>query len=168
MRRDRIEELARFLLNRVPDEHFDLGAWGRKGFAEHECGTAACALGWATVCFPGDGLRMDYSEASARGGTVLYGNEVGFAAAKSFFEIPLDHATRLLATPGSREEVARRLLEYVENPDGVYRRLAEQSLERWERRERRALAPSLGRRRRRRLGSLAAASSRRARIAQLD
>ena len=168
MRRDRIEELARFLLNRVPDDRFDLSAWGQKGFAEHECGTAACALGWATVCFPEDGLRMDYSEASARGGTVLYGNEVGFAAARSFFEIPLDHATRLLATPGSREEVARRLLAYVNNPDGVYRSLIEQSSESWERRERRALAPSLGRRPRRNLGSLAAGSPTGSRISKLD
>ena len=129
MRADRLRILAAFLLDRVPGEHFRVGIWGQEGFARRECGTAACALGWATICFPEDGLRMDYSEAGPSGGTVVYGDTFGFDAARSFFEIPLSHATWLFATPGRRNDVARRLLAYTENPDGVFRELVERSLQ---------------------------------------
>lgn len=56
--RRRLRKLAEFLRTRVPRKRFDMGFFGDEGFAENKCGTSACALGWATVCFPRSGLRM--------------------------------------------------------------------------------------------------------------
>ena len=126
MREDRLEKLALYLLHQVPREHFDIGVWGTPGFEAHDCGTAACALGWATVCFPGEGLRMRYDEAG-RSGAVCFEGETGFDAASRFFEIPFAHAAVLLSVPGDLEEVARRLSDYIDDPESALRRLKERA-----------------------------------------
>ena len=120
---DRLEKLAHFLEHDVRAEEFDMGTWGQRGFWEHACGTAACAMGWATVCFPGEGLRMVFPKASEWTGSVIYDGASGFEAAARFFEIPFDHALRLFGTRGSPGAVAERLLEYIGDPGGLYRRL---------------------------------------------
>ena len=119
MREDRLEKLGRFLLHDVKRENFDIGAWGLRGFQSGACGTAACALGWATVCFPGEGLRMVFPKPSELLGSVIYDGETGFEAAASFFEVPFEHAFRLFSTPGSSEAVAQRLLDYIADPEGT-------------------------------------------------
>ena len=123
MREDRFEKLGQFLLHDVKLENFDVGVWGLRGFQSGACGTAACALGWATVCFPSDGLRMVFPKPSEPLGSVIYDGETGFEAAARFFEVPFEHAFRLFSTPGSSEAVAQRLLDYVADPDGTYRSL---------------------------------------------
>ena len=47
-------KLADFLENQVPAKRFDMGDWasGPDLSTAPECGTSACALGWATVAFP--------------------------------------------------------------------------------------------------------------------
>jgi hypothetical protein len=50
MNRERLLRLADFLEKEVPDDQFDMGQWASKE-ALGECGTAGCALGWAT-CIP--------------------------------------------------------------------------------------------------------------------
>ena len=101
--------LAAFLYERVPDEHFSMRNWGQEGFAQHACGTAACAMGWATVCFADDGLAMDYTEAGPSGGTVVYGGYCGFQAAEAFFDISPARANLLFGPPGTRADVIQRL-----------------------------------------------------------
>jgi hypothetical protein len=120
VREDRIEKLGRFLLHDVKHENFDIGVWGLRGFQSGACGTAAGALGWATVCFPDEGLRMVFPKASESLGSVIYDGETGFEAAARFFEIPFDHAFRIFSTPGSSEAVAQRLLDYIADPDATY------------------------------------------------
>ena len=108
MRRDRLLQLAAFLM-RVPDEHFSMRNWGQEGFAQHACGTAACAMGWATVCFADDGLAMDYTAAGPSGGTVVYGEHYGFEAAAAFFDLSSREADTLFGGSGTRAQVIRWL-----------------------------------------------------------
>jgi hypothetical protein len=124
LRVDRLEKLAIYLLHDVPEAGFDMSSWGQTGFAEGECGATACALGWATRCFPGEGLRM---VARDGGATVSYDGEYAYDAARRFFEIPYRHAAKLFSAPGTTEDVAHRLLAYLRDPDRLYRELREAS-----------------------------------------
>lgn len=56
----KLQTLAAFLRSYVQDEWFDLISWSTEGFPEQECGTTACAVGWATQCpeFAGMGLSL--------------------------------------------------------------------------------------------------------------
>lgn len=58
MNKERLKTLADFLENLVENGNkFDMGTW----FRENECGTTACALGWATKIpeFKDAGLGVD-------------------------------------------------------------------------------------------------------------
>ena len=123
MRVDRLEKLSKYLREDVPRSHFDTAVWARRGFEDRECGTSACALGWATICFPGEGLRLEYDDSSDCGG-VVYEGEMGFDAAARFLDIPFEHAVVLFGVPGAIDEVAQRLVDYVRDPEAVYRRYA--------------------------------------------
>lgn len=58
MNTERLIELHR-MLSEVPEEYFDMGIFGTRDFQNLECGSAACALGWAAVHppFVEQGLR---------------------------------------------------------------------------------------------------------------
>lgn len=56
--RERLRLLAQFL-RLVPEERFDLMSWADSDFQTNECGTAACACGWATVIFPEFQLKKE-------------------------------------------------------------------------------------------------------------
>lgn len=62
MNKERLLKLAA-LLDTVPDDKFDMGAWGtsaRPIAKTPRCVTAACALGWATAIpeFHAEGLQL--------------------------------------------------------------------------------------------------------------
>lgn len=54
---DRLLKLASFLRTEVPPDKFDMKWFTNArgdGICLQDCGTTACALGWATVVFPGE------------------------------------------------------------------------------------------------------------------
>ncbi len=108
-------KLADFLEHKVKSRQFDLATWGTAGFLEKECGSAACAAGWATVCFQGSGLTLvdnyaDHCDIVYRRGRKTF---EGFEACMNFFEIDRELAEHLFdpdeyTRPG-RMDVVRRL-----------------------------------------------------------
>ena len=56
--KEKLLKLAKFLEEEVQDPWFDLDKWATKGFTEKQCGSTACAVGWATACFPDSGLHL--------------------------------------------------------------------------------------------------------------
>lgn len=94
MHKDRLLMLANVLDNVTP-EKFDLGCWRKQS----ECGTTACAVGWAMVtpAFNKLGLTSysyDYEE-GIHLQIPVYGEEEGFNAVMSFFDITRDVAVYL-------------------------------------------------------------------------
>ncbi len=120
--RDKLLELARFLVEEVKSPWFDLNSWAEKGFPEKACGTTACAVGWATVCFPQCGLKL-WRSAGAHSDSLalLYelGDETfhGIYAVRTFFGISPDEAEYLFLSytyerrSNKRTNVAKRLKE---------------------------------------------------------
>ena len=90
-------KLADFLEFKVKNRWFDLEYWADREFPEKKCGTAACAAGWATVCFPRSGLTLLPSVRFAGGGDleVAYETLRGFDACMAFFKINRDEAEHL-------------------------------------------------------------------------
>ncbi len=92
--KNRLTKLADFLAKKVKPGWFNLSSWATRGFLEKECGTTACAAGWATVAFPNQGLelRKRYSDRSILDLTFLprTGRRITdpFQAAAVFFDIP--------------------------------------------------------------------------------
>jgi hypothetical protein len=79
-------------------EHFDMETWGDGGDDDmHQCGTAACALGWATTIpeIRKAGLRFLFEEPVLvkRGKIVDY----GFGAAMQVFDIDMDQAHHIFS-----------------------------------------------------------------------
>ncbi len=111
--KEKLLKLARFLIEEVKPEWFDLSNWADKGFSQKKCGTTACAAGWATVCFPRSGLKLR----SGSLGSLEYRDELGFAAAMAFFGITRDEAYYLFdpvsyeSPHNKRRNVAKRLRE---------------------------------------------------------
>lgn len=59
--RKRLLLLADFIVEQVPKDRFYMGSFGAYGTVTadlNECGTQACALGWATVLFRSLGVKM--------------------------------------------------------------------------------------------------------------
>lgn len=91
MNKTRLLLLADALETRVPADHFDLREW-REGddgrnvsdgdLLNHECGTVACAVGWACALpeFKAEGLSYDGAMPDFKGST-------HFCAVNDFFEI---------------------------------------------------------------------------------
>lgn len=57
MNAERLTKLADFLESSVPDDKFNLEKWST-GLDLNECGTAACACGWATQLFSNEGFVL--------------------------------------------------------------------------------------------------------------
>lgn len=99
MNKQRLLTLATYLETKVVKKHFDMrnffcdhkldritpqrDAATRKKLMKHECGTTACALGYATMIpsFVKAGLIVDYNDAIAFEGAFWFG------AASKFFDI---------------------------------------------------------------------------------
>lgn len=126
MRRKMLKKLARFLAHDVKDDWFYMGNWASAGFKEKKCGTTACALGWATACFPRSALKLFRGEGCENSSyDILYKDHNGiehtdYEAAEAFFQISYGEARWLFAPdeyqrhPANRFEVAARLLKVAD------------------------------------------------------
>ena len=90
--KERLTILADFLENKVKPNYFDLGHWATPGFTEQKCGTTACAAGWATVAFPGQGLKLVPRSLDMR---ILYKEYTNLVAVACFFDIDMTTGTYL-------------------------------------------------------------------------
>lgn len=119
MKKAKLRKLAKFLRENVKDSWFDLDHWAEAGFEEKECGTTACAGGWATQAFPRSGLRLVYDEYDHGLLEVEYKGEKGFDALASFFDISLSDSERLFFSGSyppdhrGRRSVARAIERFI-------------------------------------------------------
>ncbi len=121
--RERILELAD-LLERLPDENFDMGDWYGHGSAlntEHseeprrhtveesiDCGTACCVACWAAVLFQ-DAWEEDFGTfSSSPEGSMLEVSRYNFC---KFFGLDADESEALCYTARSQQEKAGDLRE---------------------------------------------------------
>lgn len=125
MNTDRLLKLAD-RLDTVPPDRFDLDAWFQS-FTEDECGTAACAVGWACTIpeFNAAGFRAEMSDDGyclcpqyipADTGPVY----TSWAAVREFFGLTQPEADRLffagsypLDSDPTPAEVAARIRGFV-------------------------------------------------------
>ena len=125
MEKKKLLKLADFLETKIPKRGwknwFNLTEWAQAGWVEKECGTTACAMGWATICFPRSDLRLTIHELSY--GKVVelqYKGYMGFCAAAKFFNIGENQAEFLFSewaylneAGASPTVVAKRIREFV-------------------------------------------------------
>lgn len=127
MNKRRLLKLAEFLETANIPIKFDMAA-GELGYAESakagrpECGTAACALGWATAIpsFRRAGLRFDMDGYTS---WPIFREAAGYLAGAAFFEISGPQASGLfvptdiqfLKGKRGRRIVARRIRKLVES-----------------------------------------------------
>ncbi len=97
--KQRLTILADFLATKVKPKWFNLSVWGDAGFPEKECGTTACAGGWATVAFPGKGLTLVKNGPSRHGYDleIRYRDLDAYEAVGAFFDIDEASAEYLFA-----------------------------------------------------------------------
>jgi hypothetical protein len=100
------------LLDRVPDEKFDMGTWGTSGRLiknAPQCATKACALGWATAIpeFYKAGLELR-AYAGARHANVYFNGRENVSAGAQFFDIEWSDADDLFmgGCEGPKEKAA--------------------------------------------------------------
>ena len=117
--------LADFLAKKVKPEWFDMEQWGTRGFPEKKCNTTACAVGWATVAFPNQGLELVNSSSNALSPLdIRYLDLDYFDASAAFFNINL-HAAHFLFAPecypkerAEKKQVVARIRQMVKT--GMY------------------------------------------------
>ncbi len=116
--KEKLLELARFLVEEVKPQWFDLSNWADKGFSQKKCGTTACAMGWATVCFPKSGLKLKLEDEWGDDLLLVYKEHYGFEAAAAFFGLISLNEAYYLFDPGGynlrsnkKSNVAKRLRE---------------------------------------------------------
>ncbi len=90
----RLLVLAEFLETKVPRDKFNLGDWATS-LDSNECGTAACAVGWATTipAFADAGLRLCAHLRDSAG--LAFGDHMGWHAVVAFFEVDRSRAMNL-------------------------------------------------------------------------
>lgn len=104
----RLSLLADFLEN-LPEERFNLKNWASSNFKPNECGTTACACGWATTIF--DDLELVNH-------LIRYKGYDSWFAVSDFFELSITEAEELFnpdhyyekATP---KMVATKIREFL-------------------------------------------------------
>lgn len=117
--KDRLTKLANFLEEYVQDDWFNLDDWATPGFTEKECGTVACAVGWAPACFPNSGFELTPHPQYPY---PKFEDLVGIAAAECFFDIDAKSAVYLFMSYSypreentTKEEVVERIRTFVED-----------------------------------------------------
>lgn len=60
-------KLADFIVEKVPQERFDMEHFGTYSCSLDRCDTAGCALGWCTVLFKKQGVSADYNSPTYKG-----------------------------------------------------------------------------------------------------
>ena len=105
--RNRLNKLADFLETEVPRKHFDMRTWRTGDYRARECGSAACAMGWAVELFPRnlgwDSFGDPLDKATGRD---------GMGAAEAFFGLSPGEADSLfISRRGHRtpKQVAKNL-----------------------------------------------------------
>jgi hypothetical protein len=116
--KNRLLKLADFL-DKLPPRNFKIHNWvtGEKPPVSPTCKTAACAIGWAPVCFPRSGLT--YEGCNTISVYFPDGSE-GFEGAATFFGISYCDAKDLFSEDNysvgarvSAKEVAARVRQLV-------------------------------------------------------
>ncbi len=114
---DRLLLLADFL-ETVPPERFDMARWTGvdwAGKSDLSCGTAACAMGWATTIpqFRKLGLKLN------KFGVPEFKSYFGYGAATRLFDIDFYETTYLFASytnfRHSSRNVARKIRDFIDN-----------------------------------------------------
>lgn len=114
--RKRLLKLADFIVEKVPAGRFDMGLFGayaNLNVNPHTCGTAGCALGWATVLFKKTGVVFE-------GGVPRYKRRGGYAVGVPLFGITYDESEQLFTgekTGRSAKQVRRDILRLVARLD---------------------------------------------------
>lgn len=90
MNPEAFENLLRVLEN-IPEDQFDLGEW--------ECGTKACAIGWAArdAWFQDQELHLTASDP-------IFKNLFGWDAVENFFQISKNQAVYLFSINSYKED----------------------------------------------------------------
>lgn len=113
----KLRKLADFLETTVKNKWFHIDFWATGGFREKKCGSTACALGWATTCFPRSGLSLEWESWGTF--TVKYDGLENIDVAEKFFGIDNDTAYYLFMPESypederGRNDVINRLREVV-------------------------------------------------------
>lgn len=116
MRSDRLLKLADFLETKVDPKRFNLKYWATTDYMPQSCGTTACAMGWATVCFPRSGLKILQSTFSPTI-DLIYKKHNGWEAVEEFMDLSEMEATWLF------DEQAYPLTEPKTGPRAVAERI---------------------------------------------
>lgn len=110
---ERLETLA-YVLDNVPPERFDLEFW--------QCGTSACAVGWAmqTPCFQKAGLETGIDDRMPELHYPVYQGHSGFLGVSEFFGTSVEDTEDLFACDSYEsegltkpEEVATRIRAFI-------------------------------------------------------
>ena len=110
MHKERLQKLATFLREKVDPDRFDIDSWA------NECGTAACAWGYASMIWPSEVklvqmARVDeeqpgyYIPAYCRPGEP---EEYGFEGAAEFFDITYGDSVNLFC-PTSYDHIKEEI-----------------------------------------------------------
>ncbi len=127
MQKAKLLKLAAFLRT-VKPRRFNLKNWASKAdFAKHECGSTACGLGFATVCFPRSNLRLrtdqsyDKSDMTVLEYITKDAIYKDWDAAQAFFNINNEQAQYLFWEDSYKvgrrgpKSVAKRIEDFVAN-----------------------------------------------------
>lgn len=98
MERERLLRLAEFLEKSVPVSQFNMGIFGGgcdKYTSLGDCGTSACACGWATVLFEQDGFKLDAESLQDGDFLITYRDRFEWDAIEEFFGLDAEEAESL-------------------------------------------------------------------------
>lgn len=115
-------KLANFLERKVQEDWFNINVFAHSGFDKKECGTAACAAGWATQCFWFSGLRLKPADGNSEEMQLHYRDREGLRAVTEFFDLTHHEASYLFhpdyypaGGDTTKQNVIARMRNFVEN-----------------------------------------------------
>ena len=119
----RLLKLADFLEKEVKPNWFNLNRWADYGWKEKECGTTACAVGWATAIpsFRKAGLKLNNFR------DPIFKKSTNWNAVKKFFDLPsrydADYLFSIFAyrdEKSSKSDVIKRIRKFVKDDKKLY------------------------------------------------
>lgn len=111
--RKRLLKLADFIVEQVPKEKFDMSSFGLANGPIDSCGSAGCALGWATVLFRRLGVAI-------LGGAPRYKDLTGYGVGVTLFGLTYGQSEELFSIEkgcASAKQVRRDILRLVAKLD---------------------------------------------------
>lgn len=113
--RKRLLKLADFIVDQVPAKKFEMGLYGWSlALSVDECGTAGCAIGWATVLFRKLGVCRNVF------GMPAYKNRHGYGVGVTLFGLSYEQSEQLFTGEKSgrtAKQVRRDILRLVAKLD---------------------------------------------------